>query len=96
MDTYATRAIPAEVIRYFLRRVTASLPEMRLDQYESILPGAPRSRDIRLDLTERQWTVPSKLLFGAADGKDSPAARKHETATAREVFDFIDKEPGVS
>lgn len=96
MDAYATRAIPAEVIRYLLKRETASSHDMWPDQIESILSGTPRFSGIRANLTARQRTRWPERVCRTGGEKGSTAAGKSETVTVGEVFDYIDKEPGVS
>lgn len=96
MDTDATRAVPAEVIRYFLKRVTASPPGKRLEQRESILFGPSRFSNTRADRTARQRTAWPPRVGGTREEKESTAARKLETVTADEAFDYTDREPGVS
>jgi short-subunit dehydrogenase/acyl carrier protein len=68
----------------------------QLDQLESILSGIPEGSDIRADVTARLRTVLSKWVSGEDAEKESGAAQKLESATADEVFDFINKELGVS
>jgi acyl transferase domain-containing protein/acyl carrier protein len=68
----------------------------QLDQLESILSGIPGGSAIRADVTDRLRTVLSKWVSGADVKQQNAAAQKLESATADEVFDFINKELGVS
>jgi acyl carrier protein len=68
----------------------------QLDQLESILSGIPGGSGSRADVTARLRTVLSKWVSGEDAKQENGAAQKLESATADEVFDFINKELGVS
>ena len=64
----------------------------QLDQLESILSGIPDESDIRADITARLRTVLSKWVGGNDSPQQETAASKLKSATADEVFAFINKE----
>jgi acyl carrier protein len=90
-----------ELARYLRAELSPDGPVVdpvftQLDQLESILSGIPGGSAIRADVTDRLRTVLSKWVSGADATPENAAAQKLESATADEVFDFINTELGVS
>jgi acyl carrier protein len=90
---YPTSIALAEFLRTEISQEESAVPPVfsQLDQLESILSGIPDGSHIRGDVTARLRTVLSKWVGGNETPHES-AANKLESATADEVFDFINKE----
>jgi acyl transferase domain-containing protein/acyl carrier protein len=90
---YPTSIALAEYLRTEIFHEDPAVPPVfsQLEQLESILSGIPDGSDIRADVTARLRTVLSKWVGGKEAPQES-AASKLESATADEVFDFINKE----
>jgi hypothetical protein len=95
---YPTSAALAAHLRSEIYQDEATAPPVfsELDALESILSAIPAGSAIRADVTIRLQTVLSKWISADDIPKENEAAGKLEAATADEVFDFIDKELGVS
>jgi len=95
---YPTPVALADYLRAEISPDAAAEPPVfaQLAELESVLSGIPAASDLRADITARLRTVLSKWVGGQDAPPDSTAARQLESATADEVFDFIDKELGVS
>jgi hypothetical protein len=93
---YPTPALLAGCLGTELSADVAVKPPVfsQLDQLESILSDIPKGSDIRADVTARLRTVLSRWVSGTGPQKENEAARKLESASVDEVFDFIDKELG--
>ena len=95
---YPTSAALAAHLRSEIYQDEDTAPPVfsELDALESILSAIPAGSAIRADVTIRLQTVLSKWISADDIPKENEAAGKLEAATADEVFDFIDKELGVS
>ena len=91
---YPTSNALAEFLRTEISQEEPALPPVfsQLDQLESILSGIPDESDIRADITARLRTVLSKWVGGNDSPQQETAASKLKSATADEVFAFINKE----
>jgi acyl carrier protein len=91
---YPTSVALAEYLRTEISHEGEAVPPVfsQLDQLESILSGIPDDSGIRADVTARLRTVLSKWVGGEDSPAQEDAASKLESATADEVFAFINKE----
>ena len=91
---YPTSVVLAEYLRTEILQEDVAVPPVfsQLDRLEAILSGIPDGSDIRADVTARLRTVLSKWVGGRDATPRESTANKLESATADEVFDFIDKE----
>ena len=90
---YPTSAVLAEYLRTEISQEEPAMAPVfgQLDQLESILSGIPDGSGIRADVTARLRTVLSRWVGGTESAPET-AASKLESASADEVFEFINKE----
>ena len=93
---YPTSAALADYLRAEIQPAGTAPVFADLDQLESALSGIPIGSDICADITVRLQTVLSKWISAQGAPQANAVASKLQSATADEVFSFIDKELGVS
>ncbi|MEU1844085.1 type I polyketide synthase [Micromonospora sediminicola] len=96
---YPTAALLAEYVRAAVvdGGVAAATPVFgELERLEAALAGAAPDRGARLRITERLRTLLASLNEVDAPADGDGVAGKLQDATPDEVFDFIDRELGVS
>ena len=95
---YPTPAALAGYLRAEICPEKIEVPSVftQLDQLESSLSDIPADDNTRADVTTRLRAMLLKWTGSQHSSKENAVAEKIETATANEVFDFINKELGVS
>ncbi|WP_254910086.1 hypothetical protein [Micromonospora sp. NBS 11-29] len=96
---YPTAALLADFVRACVvdGGVVGAAPVFgELDRLEAALAGAAPDRGARLRITERLRTLLASLNEVDAPADGDGVAGKLQDATPDEVFDFIDRELGVS
>jgi acyl carrier protein len=92
---YPTPAVLADFLRAEIIQDEAEAPMpvfAELDQLESALSSVSADDSIRVDITARLQAILSKWVGVQYDSEVSTVGEKLKSATADEVFDFIDKE----
>jgi acyl carrier protein len=91
---YPTAAALADYLRAGLVGDEDAVPVVfgQLDELESVLSGIPGGSAVRADVTARLRTMLSRWVGSEDSGSQQDAASKLESASAEEVFEFINNE----